>query len=102
VPARSSNGRKVLLTAVFGQSLCGLEAAYESRLVNVVGEDALALELDYGQPLAVPSLELGIAADVDLLELERVPFTDVLEHLPRPLAEVAADRGEERDADAYG
>jgi hypothetical protein len=82
--------------------LCGLEAAHEGRLVDVVREDALALDLDDRQPLAVPSLELGIAADVDLLELERVPRTDVLEHLPRPLAEVAAGRGEERDADAYG
>jgi hypothetical protein len=31
-----------------------------------------------------------------------VPRTDVLEHVPGPLAEVAAGRGEERDADAYG
>jgi hypothetical protein len=70
--------------------------------VNVVGEDALAFDLDDRQPLAVARLELGIAADVDLLELERVPRADVLEHLPRPLAEVTAGRGEERDANGYG
>ena len=70
--------------------------------MDVVGEDALALDLDYRQPLAVARLELRIAADVDLLELERVSRTDVHEHGPRPLAEVAAGRGEERDADAYG
>ena len=70
--------------------------------MDVVGEGALALDLDHRQPLAVASLELGIAADVDLLELERMARTHFVEHGSRPLAEVAAGRGEEGDANAYG
>jgi hypothetical protein len=70
--------------------------------MDVVGEEALAVQLDDGQPLPVASLELGIPADVDLLELERMPGAHVLEHLSSPLAEVAAGRGEELDANRYG
>jgi hypothetical protein len=70
--------------------------------VDVVGEGALALDLDHGQPFAVAGLELGIAADVDLDELERMRGAHVLEHRARPLAEVAAGRSEQRDADGYG
>jgi hypothetical protein len=82
--------------------LCGLETANEGVRMDVVGEDALALDLHDGQPLAVAGLELGVAADVDLLELERMPGTHGLEHLASPLAEVTAGRGEERDANGYG
>jgi hypothetical protein len=70
--------------------------------MDVVGENALALDLHDGQPLAVAGLELGIAADVDLLELERMPGTHGLEHAASTLAEVTAGRREERDANGYG
>jgi hypothetical protein len=70
--------------------------------MDVVGEEALAVELDHGQPLPVAGLELGIPADIDLLELERMPRADVLQHLSSPLAEVAAGRREEREPNRYG
>jgi hypothetical protein len=70
--------------------------------MDVVGENALALDLHDGQPLAVAGLELGVAADVDLLELERMPRTHGLEHAASTLAEVTAGRREERDANGYG
>jgi hypothetical protein len=82
--------------------LCGLEAADESLLMDVVGEDALAVDLDDRQPLAVTSLELRVADDVDFFQLERTAGTHAVEHVPSPLAEVAAGRGEERDANGYG
>ena len=49
-------------------SLCELPT--ERVGVHVVREDALAVDLDDGQPLAVTRLERGLAGDVDLLELE--------------------------------
>jgi hypothetical protein len=70
--------------------------------MDVVGKDALALDLDHRQPFAVAGLELRVAADVDLLELERMPRTHAVEYLPSPRAQVAAGRREQRDADAYG
>jgi hypothetical protein len=82
--------------------LCGLETANERVRMDVVRENALALDLHDGQPLAVAGLELGVAADVDLLELERMPRTHGLEHAASTLAEVTAGRREERDANGYG
>ena len=70
--------------------------------MDVVGEDALAVDLDHREPLAVTRLKLGVAADVDLDELERVLRAHTFEHRARPLAQVAARGREERDADAYG
>jgi hypothetical protein len=70
--------------------------------VNVVREQALAVELDDGQPLAVLGLERRIAGDVDLDELERIHRPHVLEHLASALAEVTARRDEERDPRRYG
>jgi hypothetical protein len=70
--------------------------------VHVVREHPLAVDLHHREPLPIPSFELRIAADVDLLELERMTDTNVVEHRARPLAEVAPDRGEERNASAYG
>jgi hypothetical protein len=64
--------------------------------VDVVGEDALAVDLDHRQPLAVAPLELGVAADVDRLELEPQLLLQRLQLPERPLAEVAA-RGVEDD-----
>jgi len=50
--------------------LCGFEAAAEGGLVHVVGERPLAVDLDDGDQLAVGDLELRVAVDGDLLELE--------------------------------
>ena len=64
--------------------------------MDVVGEDALAVDLDHRQPLAVAPLELGIAADVDRLELEPQLLLQRLQLPERPLAEMTA-RGVEDD-----
>jgi hypothetical protein len=63
----------------------------------VVDEGALAVDLDDGQELAKAPLQLGIAADVDLLEVERDLRADGVDRRPRALAEVAAARGVERE-----
>ena len=55
-------------------------------------------DLDDGNSLPVAGLELRLAGDVDLLELERCVCPDLLEHAPRSVAEVAAPRGVEHDA----
>jgi len=68
------------------------EPAAERGRVDVVDERALAVELDDRNPLAVASLELGIAADVHLLELETELVERGRDHAPRPLTEVAAVR----------
>jgi hypothetical protein len=65
--------------------------------VDVVGEDPLAVELDHGKPLPVPRLELGVAADVDLLVREPELVAQRLELFARPVAEMAARRVVERD-----
>jgi hypothetical protein len=61
--------------------------------MDVVGEDALPVDLDDGQPLAVARLELWIAADVDLGELDALGR----ERPARALAEVTARGGVEDD-----
>jgi hypothetical protein len=76
--------------------LC-LHFATKRTSVDVVDEGALALDLDHGQPLAVARLELGIAGDVDLLELERAVLARGRDDRARPLAQVAAPRVVERD-----
>jgi hypothetical protein len=67
-------------------------------VVDVVGEDALAVELDDGEPLAVFGLEGGIAGDFDLDELEGNFGPRLLEDGAGPFAEVATRRGVEDDA----
>ena len=69
--------------------------------VHEVGEGALAVDLDDGQPLSVASLELGVAGDFDLLELERLVGTSGLEHSPRGRTEMTAGGVVEDDA-GYG
>ena len=69
--------------------------------VNEVGEGALAVDLDDRKPLSVASLELGVARDVDLLELERLVGTRRIQDPPRRRAEMAAGRVVEDDA-GYG
>jgi hypothetical protein len=58
----------------------------------VVDEGPLAVDLDHREPFPVLRLEVGIAADVDLLQLERHLGADVLDYAPRALAEVAPGR----------
>jgi hypothetical protein len=60
-------------------------------------EGALAVDLHDRQPFAVARLQLGVTADVDLLELERNLAADLRDDRARTLAEVAALRVEDRD-----
>ncbi|HVN60709.1 MAG TPA: hypothetical protein VMT59_05570 [Gaiellaceae bacterium] len=76
--------------------MCSQPPAERVR-VNVVGEDPLAVELDDRERLAVAGLELRVARDVDLLELEAELGAKLLELPARPLAEVAALCVVERD-----
>jgi hypothetical protein len=69
--------------------------------VHEVREGTLAVDLDDGQPLSVTSLQLRVAGDVDLLELERLVGTRGLDHPPGRRAEMAASRVVEDDA-RYG
>ena len=80
-------------------SLC--EPAPERFGVHVVREDPLAVDLDDGQPLAVARLELGIAGDVDLLELEVLLAAQLGQLRSRALAEMAVGGVVEGDPD-YG
>jgi hypothetical protein len=57
-------------TLCFRRSLCGRKLAPERLRLNVVRADALAVDLDDWDQLAVAGLELGIAVDLDLDELE--------------------------------
>ena len=82
--------------------MCGLQAALERAAMNVVGEGPLAVDLDHGQPLAVARLQLGVAADVDLDEVEPPLRPHLLEDGASALAEVAALRSVEDDPRAYG
>jgi hypothetical protein len=76
--------------------LC-LHFAPKRTSVDVEDEGALSPDLDHGQPLAVAGLELGIAGDVDLLELERAVLPRGRDDRARPLAQVAALRVVDRD-----
>lgn len=79
----------------------GREPFSESVRVDEVGERARAVYLDDGEQLAVAGLELGIALDVDELELEAELRLHLAEHLERTLAEVAV-RGVVEPDDGYG
>ena len=70
--------------------------------VDEVGELALAVHLDHGQVLAVARLELGVAGDVDELQLEAELGPRVVDDLERALAEPAVRRVVERDPRRYG
>ena len=66
-----------------------------------VDERLLAVDLDDREQLAVPSLELGVAVDQDLLELEAELVPERRDGLARTRAEVAPLRAVEPDLD-YG
>jgi hypothetical protein len=66
-----------------------------------VDERLLAVDLDDREQLAVPSLELGVAVDQDLLELEAELVLKRRDGLARTLTEVAPLRAVEPD-ECYG
>ena len=68
----------------------------------MVDERTLAVDLDDGQPLAIARLELGIAADVDLFELELELRSRRGDRRTRSLTEMAAVGVVENDARGYG
>ena len=71
--------------------------------MHVVGERLLAVDRDDGDALAVAPLELRVAVDPDLLELEPHLAGDLVQDPARGSAEVAAVGGKQRDpADGYG
>jgi len=70
-----------------------LHFSQQRSLVEVVDEGTLAVDLEDGQPLAVPRLELWIAGDIDELVLDPEPC----ELLLGAVAEAAVLRGEEDD-----
>jgi len=76
--------------------------ASERGSVDVIDKGALPADLDHRQPLTVASLQLGVAADVHLLEVEAQLRPRLLERRTRPFAEVAAARRIENDVDCYG
>ena len=69
--------------------------------VHVVDEAPAAVDLHHWDPLAVRRLELGIAVDRHLPQLEAELVVCRGDDAPSRLAEVAARRSEENDL-AYG
>ena len=74
------------------------ETTAKALRVDRVHERPLTVDLDHGQPLAVPPLELRIARDVDLVEVELAFVREDAENTTRPVAQVTTGRVEERDA----
>jgi hypothetical protein len=73
--------------------LCG-QFATQSFDRDPIHEGALAVDLDYRQPLAVRRLQRGVAGDVDLVVRDAFG----VERFSRALAEVATRRRVENDA----
>jgi len=69
--------------------------------MDVVDEAPPAVDLDNGDPLPVRRLELGLAVDRDLPQLEAELVARCGDDAPRRRAKVAARRGEEDDL-GYG
>jgi hypothetical protein len=65
--------------------------------VHVIDETAPSVDLDDRDPLAVGRLELGIAVDDDLAQLEAELFLRGADDASRSGAEMAARRGVEDD-----
>ena len=65
--------------------------------VHVVDETAPPVDLDDRDPLAVRGLQLGVAVDRDLLQLEAELVACCGDDAPGRRAEVAAGRREEDD-----
>jgi hypothetical protein len=75
----------------------GAQATPQPVRVNEVGEGLLAVHEDDGNALAIAALEVGVVGDIDVLELERELSSDLGEHPPGALAQVAVGCVEERD-----
>jgi hypothetical protein len=69
--------------------------------VHVVDETAAAVDLHHRDPLAVRGLELGVAVDRDLAQLEAELVARSRDDAPGRRAEMAARRGEDNDV-GYG
>src|SRR5829696_2791719 len=80
----------------WGLGLCA-QFATERLLRNVVDERLGAVDLHGGKQLAVPLLELGVAGDVHLAELERELRSKALQRGASTLAQVTARRVVEGD-----
>jgi hypothetical protein len=65
--------------------------------VHVVDETTPPVDLHDRDPLAVGGLELGVAVDYDLPQVEAELVARSRDDAPRRLAEVAPRRGEEDD-----
>ena len=76
--------------------MCG-ELAPERVRLDVVGESANAVDLDDRDRVPVPGLELLVAPDVDLTEVEVELGAQLGELRTRPLAEMATLRVEDPD-----
>src|SRR5579863_9289983 len=68
------------------------EALAQRGFLDAVGAEPFSVELDDGDPGAVAALELRVAADVDLGEVEVELVAQARELLACALAEVAAGR----------
>jgi hypothetical protein len=75
----------------------GPQATPQPVRVDEVGEGLLPVHEDDGNALAIAALEVGVVGDVDVLELERELSSDLGDHTPRALAQVAVGCVEERD-----
>ena len=78
--------------AAAGTVASGFEPRAQRLRVDEVGERLLAVDLDHGQQLAVATFELGVAADVDDLEIEADLVANTLDDLERTLAEAAVSQ----------
>jgi hypothetical protein len=70
--------------------------------LNVIGEPPPAVDLDDRQPLPIGRLELGIACDVDLPQLEPELLVEAPNLLERSLAQMAPLRVVEHDLRLMG
>jgi hypothetical protein len=81
--------------------LCGQVPA-QSLGVHVVGKRAATVDLDHGQPLAIARLKLGLAADIDLAQVELDLLLHREQDIARTLAQMAALRVIQNDGVRYG
>jgi hypothetical protein len=83
-------------------SSSGTELVTQGRCLDAIDRDLLAVHLDHGNPLPVPALELRVARDVDLINLDPELGGQGGELAARPLAQVAVAGDVERDGRAQG
>src|SRR5947207_1765831 len=80
---------KELRSPSLGATLCGGERAPEAVRLDVVDGRALAVDLHDREQLAVARLELVVAGDVHLAQVEVELLAQLRELRPRAVAEVA-------------